>query len=1193
MEDILLDRVLTGRTGTFMDVGAHHPIVENNTYFFYLRGWRGVNLEPLRHFYELFLEHRPQDINLNVAASNVEGTATFYEVAQSPGLSTLSPEVANDLRLRGHEIIEHTIRVVPIRSLIQEHRLDPPDILSVDVESHEHQVFEGIPLDLWRPKVLVVESTLPNSNIPSHQKWEPILKANGYHFASFNGINRFYLREDLKDKIECFQNPVNFLDLYRRYETVFYEEYVRDLEGHIAKASAAWAAERHNFEAARVGWGCEREQLIQAREAWERERATWQEAQENFGRARAEWERERQQLRQDQTAARCQSAELRQRLEELDRARETAQRQALEWRQQAQDLAREKEAAGQSSAELRRVVEGQQQQLAAYTTRIELLANREKELRAMLLDMHAQLLRRDEDFQLTLAARQQQQATASPDETTAGEDNSRPVITGPIAARNGTETAPRGPAPGFLHPRWEMVRHLLLPGAGVIVVSEGDDELLQLGGRAAWHFPQTASGAYDDQLPADAAALIAHLEEVQAQGARFLLFPPEALWWLGYYPEFAQYLEEKFPFVTQEDEFLLFELPEKPTEEELRWHHEFVHQVRDLVQRQVHPKAWILVVTLGDEALIQFGELFGGRRGSHFPQTEDGSYAVPPPTDSAAVIAHLEELRAQGAQYLLVAGPMRSWLDQYEEFKQHVEKCYGTNLYQEDAGLLFSLTVPSVTDQDLYNREIDHVQDLVNRRLPPGAIALVLSQGDERFVRLGQRVAWHFPRTETGAYAGYPADNDTAIDHLEEMRARGAEFLVVPYPAYYWLEYYGYFRLHLEAHYRLVTYDPLVPEHIPTLIYALTRFTKRPVTDRPFGANVAGNLSSEKGVGEAVRSVIRSLQAADIPHVLNNWVDAGAANQDATFADFAKDNPYRFNILQANADAVPYFVATKGEPYLHEHHNIGYWFWELADFPRKWDPSFQYLDEIWAGSHFGVAALSRVSPVPVVRIPLSVTDCEPTRPWQRSDFGLSPDAFVLFIFDFHSVMERKNPLGLIEAFKRAFSPEENVWLVLKSVRSTPEQLEALTEAAQGANVQILDTFLSREEVLGLLYLSDCYVSLHRSEGFGYTLAEAMSLGKPVIATGYSGNMDFMTTGNSFLVNYHLVELPCDYDPYEKGSVWADPDLDHAAELMRFIYQNPEVAREIGDRGQEEIFRQLSPQAVGQLIRDRLLRLSGQ
>jgi glycosyltransferase involved in cell wall biosynthesis len=127
----------------------------------------------------------------------------------------------------------------------------------------------------------------------------------------------------------------------------------------------------------------------------------------------------------------------------------------------------------------------------------------------------------------------------------------------------------------------------------------------------------------------------------------------------------------------------------------------------------------------------------------------------------------------------------------------------------------------------------------------------------------------------------------------------------------------------------------------------------------------------------------------------------------------------------------------------------------------------------------------------------------------------------------------------------------------------------------------------REEVLSLIELSDCYVSLHRSEGFGLTLAEAMALGKPVIATAHSANTDFMNVGNSLLVRYQLVRLERDLPPYPRGSVWADPDVEHAAELMRTVYQDPDRARRLGERGRDEVMAYLSPQAAGARMAERL------
>lgn len=362
---------------------------------------------------------------------------------------------------------------------------------------------------------------------------------------------------------------------------------------------------------------------------------------------------------------------------------------------------------------------------------------------------------------------------------------------------------------------------------------------------------------------------------------------------------------------------------------------------------------------------------------------------------------------------------------------------------------------------------------------------------------------------------------------------------------------------------------------------------------RPFGVNVAGYLTSEKGTGEAARSAISILDAADIPVALNNIIDSGSENIETDYLDFAHANPYAFNLVYVNADQAANFAWHKGEAYFRGHYNIGAWNWELTDFPKEWLPRFQYYNEIWVATKFVLEALSQISPVPVVRIPYALHP-EPLRDphVHRSQFGVSNNQFFfLFMFDFHSVLERKNPLGLIEAFKRAFPAQDDVTLVIKSSHADQRTVDAMCQAAKGASIKILDTVLTRDEIIAVYSLCDCYISLHRSEGFGLTLAEAMLAGKPTIGTAYGGNVDFMTLENSYLVNYALTEIDRDYAPYQKGWHWADPDLDHAAVLMRHVYENPEEARAIGRKAREDVIRQLHPQVVGDLIKQRLLTIA--
>ena len=361
----------------------------------------------------------------------------------------------------------------------------------------------------------------------------------------------------------------------------------------------------------------------------------------------------------------------------------------------------------------------------------------------------------------------------------------------------------------------------------------------------------------------------------------------------------------------------------------------------------------------------------------------------------------------------------------------------------------------------------------------------------------------------------------------------------------------------------------------------------------PGGINLLGNFGSEKGVGEGARSNLRIIQATGIPYAVNDWVDRRSRNVERVPGELTDENPFMTNLLTVNADEFARF-AKEHPAYMTGHFNIGYWAWELPEFPEEWASSFGYADEIWTPSRFTRDSVASCSPVPVRVVPHSLDpNLEDGGAVDRSRFGLSLDSFVfLFLFDFHSVLERKNPLGLIEAFKNAFGNRQDVQLLIKSAHSAEhsKELRMLHDACSGANVRILDAVMTREEKEGLMASADCYVSLHRSEGFGLTLAEAMMLGKPVIATGYSGNVDFMSDEDSFLVPYKLVTIDRTHGPYKAGYHWAQPDLDYASDVMRRVERSREAAAETGRRARAKIRELLHPTTIAASVRGRLEEL---
>lgn len=269
-------------------------------------------------------------------------------------------------------------------------------------------------------------------------------------------------------------------------------------------------------------------------------------------------------------------------------------------------------------------------------------------------------------------------------------------------------------------------------------------------------------------------------------------------------------------------------------------------------------------------------------------------------------------------------------------------------------------------------------------------------------------------------------------------------------------------------------------------------------------------------------------------------------------------------------------------------HRIGYWAWELERVPDHWLQLAHLVDEIWAPTEFVAEAMRRMA-LPVHRM-LPGVELGRIEPVSRASIGVADDHYVfLFMFDMASQTHRKNPLGVVRAFRRAFERNERATLVIKVSRGDlmPADLEELRRVTAEHGVLLIDQTVSREAAYGMLQMCDCFVSLHRSEGFGLALAEAMLLGKPTIATRYSGNMDFMHPANSMLVDFELREIAEDRPIYTRGHRWAEPSLDHAAAYMRQVFEDREEATALGARAQAELREKLSLLAAGERMASRL------
>jgi glycosyltransferase involved in cell wall biosynthesis len=362
---------------------------------------------------------------------------------------------------------------------------------------------------------------------------------------------------------------------------------------------------------------------------------------------------------------------------------------------------------------------------------------------------------------------------------------------------------------------------------------------------------------------------------------------------------------------------------------------------------------------------------------------------------------------------------------------------------------------------------------------------------------------------------------------------------------------------------------------------------------RPFGVNVAGYLRSELGIGEVARQIMRGLDAASIA-ALPVGLFAPDSRQGHGYVAGGHDrNPFPINIVCVNADGLPVFAREAGPRFFEDRYTIGVWWWETNEFPERFADAFEHVDEIWAGSRFVADTIAAVAPVPVVRIPIPVRFSQPP-PLRPGEQGW-PDAFTfLFSWDYCSVFKRKNPLAVVEAYTRAFDEGAGTALVLKCINPTfdPEGHRTLKAAIAGRrDIVLIDGYLDPSDKDRLMLSCDCYVSLHRSEGLGLTMAEAMYHGKPVVATSYSGNVDFMTEENSYPVGFELVPIGEGAAPYPAEGTWAEPDVAQAARFMRRVFEQPEDARRRGARAAHDIRELFSAEAAGQAMARRLERIA--
>jgi len=379
--------------------------------------------------------------------------------------------------------------------------------------------------------------------------------------------------------------------------------------------------------------------------------------------------------------------------------------------------------------------------------------------------------------------------------------------------------------------------------------------------------------------------------------------------------------------------------------------------------------------------------------------------------------------------------------------------------------------------------------------------------------------------------------------------------------------------------------------------------TAKELKKRRFGVSVIGYAYGQLGIGEDARMAARSLLTAQVPFNMVSMAPSAEVGQnDRSMQQYVVERgEFAINLFCLTAEETGRFYAEQGSSQFINRYNIGYWPWELGAWPDAWQMLFDLVDEVWVSSQHTFNALVPVCDKPLYLMPMAVdlglvTQFK-SRRQARTHFGLPAQAKLFcFSFDLNSYIDRKNPQACVDAFLRAFSQEEysdaSVGLVIKvhapkQSNKAWDMLKAL--ASRDSRIHIIEQTLDRPDLLALYQTCDCFVSLHRAEGFGRGLAEALQLGLRVICTGYSGNLDFCYAPTAELVDYRLVKVGQAQYPHAKGQYWAEPSINHAAQLMQKVFALPTTVSHPVPQVKQTAdgFEEFSPAVVGNRYKQRL------
>jgi glycosyltransferase involved in cell wall biosynthesis len=364
------------------------------------------------------------------------------------------------------------------------------------------------------------------------------------------------------------------------------------------------------------------------------------------------------------------------------------------------------------------------------------------------------------------------------------------------------------------------------------------------------------------------------------------------------------------------------------------------------------------------------------------------------------------------------------------------------------------------------------------------------------------------------------------------------------------------------------------------------------------GVLFVGYVEVGLGLGESLRGLIAAAAARDLKFGIYPFRVGMETRITGSFMPEKYDKTHRYdlNVIEVAADQLPVVFRSLDSRLYVNNYNVLRTYWELPRAPAAWASMLRGIDEIWAPNEFVRNAFGDVFPGAITVVPPCVAIDEAAVYPGRTKFGLDDRRFYyLFSFDYYSYPDRKNPLGVVNAFQDAFRKnDDNVGLIIKSTGASqryPEIKRRLQTAMdEDPRIKLFEGTMTRLDVLGLIQACNCYVSLHRSEGFGLGMVEAMNFGKAVIGTNFSGSTDFLSEQTGFPVSYDLRPIQPNEYVWADGQSWAEPNHHRTVELLRLIFENPQLRIKKGDNARAFVRQRYGKDAVGATIAARIAEI---